>query len=198
MRPSSRPGALAETGSTPSERRARGGSGLAQLHDLIKNNPTFREAYQALAEVHLKAGERPRLAALKDDLRAIPNDAGAAGQLVQLLSERGPDGRPPAPSDLAEAQSIAGEIAARDTKGPMILAVASGFHRAGQLDLALPLARSAAAKLDTPAAHLALGDLLLAVAEAQAAPDLVRREVSSRPSRSTTACSRPYPARSRP
>ncbi len=51
----------------------------------------------------MKAGERAlAVAALKDDLRAIPNDAGTAGQLVQLLSERGPDGRPPAcPSDLA-------------------------------------------------------------------------------------------------
>ena len=49
----------------------------------------------------------------------------------------------------------------------MILALAGGFHRAGQFELALPLAREAAAKLDSPAAHLNLGDLLLAVAEGQ-------------------------------
>ena len=107
---------------------------------------------------------------LKDDLRANPEDAGAAGQLVQLLSERRPDGQPPAEADLAEARRIAEEIAGRDAKGPMILALAVGFHRAGQLELALPLARQAAAKLDSPAAHLTLGDLLLAIAEGQSEP----------------------------
>jgi tetratricopeptide (TPR) repeat protein len=49
----------------------------------------------------------------------------------------------------------------------MVLAMAVGFQRASQFGLALPLARQAAAKLDTPAAHLALGDLLLAIAEIQ-------------------------------
>src|SRR5262249_4098742 len=60
-------------------------------------------------------------------------------------------------------------------KGLMTLALAAGFHRAGQLELAEPLARTAAAKLDTPAAHLALGDILLAVAEVQPATDSARR-----------------------
>ena len=50
--------ALAETGATPSDKAARRRAALARLHDVIKNNPTFREAYQALAEVHMKAGER--------------------------------------------------------------------------------------------------------------------------------------------
>ena len=57
----------------------------------------------------------------------------------------------------------------------MILALAGGFHRAGQLDLALPLARQAAAKLDSTAAHLSLGDLLLAIAEGHSQPDTARK-----------------------
>ena len=80
----------------------------------------------------------------------------------------------------------------------MILAVAVGFHRAGQLELALPLARKAAAKLDSPAAHLTLGDLLLAIAESQSAAGRGPPDLRPRPSRNTTACSRPCPTRSRP
>ena len=49
----------------------------------------------------------------------------------------------------------------------MILALAVGFHRARQFELAFPYAETAAAKLDTPAAHLNFGDLLLAIAESQ-------------------------------
>ncbi len=87
--------ALAESGATPSEKAARGGGRpWPGSTTSSRTTPTFRDAYQALAEVHLKAGERPSaVAALKDDLQAIPDDAGAAGQLVQLLS-RTPAGRP--------------------------------------------------------------------------------------------------------
>ncbi len=52
----------------------------------------------------------------------------------------------------------------------MILAVALGFHKARQLELALPYAETAATKLNTPAAHLNLGDLLLTLAESQSDP----------------------------
>ncbi len=48
-----------------------------------------------------------------------------------------------------------------------MLAAAVGFHKAGQLDLALPLSERAATLLDNPVAHLNLGDLLLSLAESQ-------------------------------
>ena len=49
----------------------------------------------------------------------------------------------------------------------MSLAVAVGFHKAQQLEAALPYAEAAATKLNTPAAHINLGDLLLSIAESQ-------------------------------
>ncbi len=167
--------ALAESGATPSDQAARRQEALSRLKGLIKDNPTYGDAYRALVAIHLKAGDRAAaIAVLKDDLRALPEDAGAAGQLVQLLSERLANGQP-TESDLAEAGRIAGEIAGPDAKGSLILAVAGGFHRAGQFELAMPLARRAAAKLNSPAAHLTLGDLLLAVAESQSGSESARK-----------------------
>ena len=49
----------------------------------------------------------------------------------------------------------------------MSLAVAVGFHKAQQLETALPYAEAAATKLNTPPAHINLGDLLLSIAESQ-------------------------------
>ena len=49
----------------------------------------------------------------------------------------------------------------------MSLAVAVGFHKAQQLEMALPYAEAAATKLNTPPAHINLGDLLLSIAESQ-------------------------------
>jgi cellulose synthase operon protein C len=168
--------ALAETGATPAEKAAHRQHALAQLRAISQANPRLRDAYQALVEVHLKAGDRTAaIAALKDDLRAIPDDGAVAGQLVQLLAERQPDGRPAAKADLDEASRIASELAGRDVKGSMMLALASGFQRAGQFELALELARKAAAKLNSPAAHLTLGDTLLAVAEGQPGTDAARK-----------------------
>ncbi len=168
--------ALAESGATPSDKAARRQEAVTRLQALIKDNPAYADAYRALVAMHLKTNEpAAAIAVLRDDLKANPEDAGAAGQLVQLLSARREDGQPPAAADLAEARRIADEIAPRDTKGSMILALAGGFHRAGQLDLALPLARQAAAKLDSTAAHLSLGDLLLAIAEGHSQPDSARK-----------------------
>jgi tetratricopeptide (TPR) repeat protein len=47
----------------------------------------------------------------------------------------------------------------------MTLAVAIGFHKTRQLELACPYALAAATKLNTPAAHLNYGDVLLTIAE---------------------------------
>jgi tetratricopeptide (TPR) repeat protein len=69
------------------------------------------------------------------------------------------------PANLNQAKQIAAEIAAQDKQGPMTLAVAIGFHKARQLELACPYALTAATKLNTPAAHLNYGDVLLTLAE---------------------------------
>ncbi len=171
--------AMTETGATTSEQESHRHEAIARLEQAIKDNPTFAEAYHTLAEIHLKhpsdaapggasKGDRAAaIAVLKAGLQAIPDDGVAAGQLVQLLAERPAGGPAPAEADLVEARRLADEVRRRDAKGRLILAMAIGFHRAGQLDLALPLAREAADKLDTPAAHLNLGDLLLAIAESQ-------------------------------
>jgi tetratricopeptide (TPR) repeat protein len=160
--------ALAESGATLTEKAARRKEATARLEQVIHDNPSFDDAYHTLAEIHLKHQDRSAaIAVLRDDLRANPEDGIAAGQLVQLFAERQPGGRPPAPADLAEARRIADEVSRRDAKGYMILALAIGFHRAGQFELAFPFARDAAAKLDSPAAHLNFGDLLLAIAESQ-------------------------------
>jgi tetratricopeptide (TPR) repeat protein len=171
--------AMTESGATSSEKESRRREAIARLEQVIKNNPTFSEAYHTLAEIHLeqqggataidgsKGNRATAIAVLKADLQANPDDGVAAGQLVQLLAERRPGGQPPVTADLAESKRIADDVRRRDDKGRMILAMAIGFHRAGQLELALPLAREAADKLDTPAAHLNFGDLLLAIAESQ-------------------------------
>jgi tetratricopeptide (TPR) repeat protein len=167
--------ALAGAGATTSDRAARRQEAVARLEESIRANPAFGEAYHTLAEIHLQRKDRPAaVAAWKRALLANPGDAAAAGQLVLLLSERLPGGQPAAVADLAEARRLAAEIARRDTKGALILALAVGFHKAGQLELALPYAQDAADRLDTPAAHLGFGDLLLAIAEAQSDPATAR------------------------
>jgi tetratricopeptide (TPR) repeat protein len=165
--------ALAESGASAAERTALTQEAVAQLQEAIRANPAFVEAHHTLAEIHRKRGDRAAaVAALKADLRVNPDDVAATGQLVQLLAERPPGGQP-APGDLAEIQHLA-ETARRDPKGPMILAIAIGLHKAGQLDLALPYAQDAATRLDSPPAHLNLGDLLLTIAESQSDPTTAR------------------------
>ena len=65
-------------------------------------------------------------------------------------------------------------MVARDKKGAEVLAVAVGLHKARRLDLALPLSEKAASLLDSPVAHLNLGDLLLSMAEGQPDADKAR------------------------
>jgi cellulose synthase operon protein C len=167
--------ALVETGSTPSEKTARRKEAIAGLERAIKANPSFDDAYHTLADIHLKQQERTvAITVLKDDLKANPDDGIAAGQLVQLLADRQAGVRPSAAADLAEARRIAAEVSGRDARGYLTLALSVGFHRAGQLEQALPFARDAAAKLDSPAAHLSYGDLLLAIAEGQSDPTAAR------------------------
>jgi len=158
--------ALAESGSTSSRKEANRQLAIARLESAIKANPRFLEAFHTLAEIQLKRGDVPAaIAVLKRNLKVEPADPAAAGLLVQLLSQRRPGGTEPSPSELALASSSAAELTGGDKLGGLELAVALGFHKAGQLDLALPHALAAATKLDSPAAHLNLGDLLLTIAE---------------------------------
>ena len=178
--------AMTESGATSSEKASRRREAVDRLEQVIKGNPSFVEGYHTLAEIHLRhergsaaidgsKGDRTAaIAVLRADLQANPDDGVAAGQLVQFLAERPSAGQAPAAADLAEARRIAADVSRRDTNGRMILAIAIGFHRAGQLELALPLAQAAAEKLDSPAAHLNFGDLLLAIAESQSDSAIAR------------------------
>ncbi len=168
--------ALAESGATPSQRDARRADAVTRIRTIIHDNPAYGQAYRSLADILLKAGQLgPAVAVLEDDLKANPQDAAAAGQLVQWLAKGSGKNAEAAGADLTRARLVAREIAARDRKGAMILAVADGFQRAGQFNEALPLARQAVAKLNSPTAHLALGDLLLSMAEKNPADGSARK-----------------------
>ncbi len=163
--------ALAESGTTMTEKDQQQQAAIARLKTATKANPTFEEAFHTLAELHLKRNDRPAaLAVLKENLKANPTDATAAAKLIEILALKRADGNPVNGSDVEEAKRLARELTARDASGPMILAVAAGFHKARQFELALPYAEKAAAKLDLPSAHLNLGDLLLTLAETQTDP----------------------------
>jgi len=169
--------ALAEAGTTTSQKKAQRKAAVAHLEAAIKADPHFDEAYHALAEILLSDSERAAaIAVWSDDLKANPGDTTAVARLIEIYTLRQPGGKPPAEADLAEAKRLAAEIVGRDDKGHLILALAIGFHKTGQLELAFPHAEAAAAKLDTPAAHLNFGDLLLTFAESQS--DLSRARAS--------------------
>ncbi len=109
-------------------------------------------------------------------------------RLIEILSSRLTGNQPPAAADLDEARRIADEIAGRDQQGPLILALAVGFHKARQFELALPYAQAAAAKLNTPAAHLNYGR---SAAHDRREPDRQQGAAgdrSSGPSPNTTSC----------
>jgi tetratricopeptide (TPR) repeat protein len=168
--------ALAESGSSASRKDANSQLAIAQLEAAIKENPRFLDAYHTLAEIHLKRKDlASAIDVLKRNLKVEPRDPAAAGFLVQVLAQKLPDGHDPAAANLELASRMAADLVKTDDKGSVDLAVAFGFHRAGQFDLALPYAKAAAAKLNTPAAHLHYGDLLLTIAEREADQAKARR-----------------------
>lgn len=159
--------ALIGTGTTEMERQAAYRKASAILSAAIKADPKLIEASHLLAEVELRLQRRDAaLAALREALKANPEDGEALAMLIQNLSLQSPKGGQAGAAGLAEAKQIAEETKARDQKGSMILAAAVGFHKAGRFELAEPLAAKAAAQLDSPASHLNYGDLLLSMAEA--------------------------------
>jgi predicted Zn-dependent protease len=167
--------ALAETGVSDSQREAGRQAAAERLEAAIAAEPRFREAYHTLADVEQARGRRPAaIAALRRDLKSNPQDGVAVARLIQLLAGRGPGGGPPSPGDLEQARRMAAEISDRDKEGSLVLAAGVGFHKAAQLDLALPLSEKAATMLDNPVAHLNLGDLLLSLAESRPDPKQAR------------------------
>jgi cellulose synthase operon protein C len=163
--------ALVETGTTPTEKDQLQRQAISRLETVINANRRLEEAFHTLAEIHFRRGD---LAAstkvLKEDLQHNPTDASAASRLVEILSSRPTADEARAGANLNEAKQMAAEIAAQDKRGSMTLAVAIGFHKARQLELAIPYAKTAAALLNTPAAHLNYGDVLLTLAESQPDP----------------------------
>jgi tetratricopeptide (TPR) repeat protein len=161
--------ALSEAGATPNQRAQSLQAAADRLSRAVKEDPKFVDAYHSLAEIELRRQRRDAaVAVLQEDLKANPEDATAVAQLVQALAEPRAAGARPDPADLAQARDVVAGIVGRDTRGSMILAAAVGYHKAGQLDEARPLAEKAASLLDTPVAHLNYGDLLLSIAETTA------------------------------
>ncbi|MGO9811460.1 MAG: tetratricopeptide repeat protein, partial [Isosphaeraceae bacterium] len=167
--------ALAETGAPGAQREAGRQAAVARLEAAVMAEPRFLEAYHVLAEIEQARGRRPAaIAVWQRDLKANPQDGDAVARLFQLLAAKQPGGEPASAGDLEHARALAAEISNRDKVGTLVLAAGVGYHKAGQLDLALPLSEKATALLDNSVAHLNLGDLLLSLAESQADPRLAR------------------------
>lgn len=144
------------------------------LVSAIQSRPDFVEAYHLLADVQVAQKRYDQaIATLRSCVKRIPADDAGLSLLVQRLSE--PRGEsPPSARDLAEAKAIADRIGSSDEQGTFCLALAVGFHKAGQSELALPWAEKAASLLERPIVHLTCGDILLSMAEATRDPALAK------------------------
>jgi predicted Zn-dependent protease len=158
--------ALAEQTGTDNQVAAHRTQALARLTTAIEKQPRFSAAYHEIAAIEMMGRHRDRaIAALKAGLKAVPDDATGLSTVVELLTEPREDGHQPTPAELADAETLARSAGDSDETGNIALALAIGFHKAGQVDRALPWAEKAASKLDAPAVHLNFGDLLLTAAE---------------------------------
>ena len=93
--------ALAEAGTTTSQKKAQRKAAVARLEAAIKADPHFDEAYHALAEILLSDSDRAAaIAVWRDDLKANPGDATAVGPIDRNLHAfAGPAAsRPPRPT----------------------------------------------------------------------------------------------------
>jgi tetratricopeptide (TPR) repeat protein len=148
---------------------------IARLSAAVQKQPTFSGAYHDIAAIEMRARHRSQaIDALKAGLKAVPDDATGLASLIELLTEPREDGRKPTAAELAEAETLAHAAGDRDDKGNLVLALAIGFHKAGQVERAMPWAEKAAAKLAAPAVHLNYGDLLLSAAENASDPAQAR------------------------
>jgi tetratricopeptide (TPR) repeat protein len=170
--------AIAASGATDAQREAARQAALVRLQTAIKAEPKYAEAYQAAADIEQTRGDRAAaIEVLDQDIKANPQDSVAVARLIQTLAGPGLQGQPPSASDLERARRLADEISARDKSGVLILAVGVGFHKAGQLALALPHSIKAAETLNTVVARLNLGDLFLSMAESEKAPEKARPQL---------------------
>jgi cellulose synthase operon protein C len=162
--------ALSRRGGTPDQVATNQVQAIALLKAALAKKPATPEALShLLAEIQYQAGDRTAaIATVKAGLAAAPSDENGVAMLAQMLTESRTGGTPAAPAELREAAAFAREVGAKDAKGNLCLALAVGFHKAGQIDLALPWAETAATRLDLPVVHLNLGDILLAKGEAAA------------------------------
>ncbi len=137
------------------------------LSTSIKQHPKFIAAYHLLAEMQLAGGQKAEaIATLRSALSATPTDALGLAQLIELLATPA-QGAGSDTGQLAEAKTLAESVAAKDTTGNLLLALAVGYHKAGQLVEARVWAEKAAARLDSPIVHLNYGDILLSIAESK-------------------------------
>ncbi len=141
---------------------------LEKLTEAIKNRPDFSDAYYLTADIHLLNGDRAKaLGILKELLKLNPDDPVALTTAIQILVEARGKGQPASKTDLEQAAALAKAITSDDSRGNRMLAVSTGYSRGGQPELAIPWAEKAVEKLDSVAARLHLGDLLLTKSEAQ-------------------------------
>ncbi|MEO6808687.1 MAG: tetratricopeptide repeat protein, partial [Isosphaeraceae bacterium] len=147
----------------------RSAQAVSLLRNAIKTAPKTSGFYHEIAEIESRQGHRTEaVAALRDGLKAVPDDYAGLALLTQYLAEPRDPGRPLTRGELRDALTLAESFRteASDPTGNAALALAIGFHKAGQDDEALPWIEKAAAKLDRPVVHLTFGDILMTKAEA--------------------------------
>ncbi len=158
--------ALASRTGTPTQIAESRDQAIKQLAEAVRLAPDFIDAYYLAAEIQLASGQRAAaIATLKAAVGRRPDDTAAIALLVQVMTEPRDKGQAPTAAELADAQSFARGIADADASGRRSQAVALGFHKANQLELALPFAEKAVSRLDDPITHLGLGDILLGLGE---------------------------------
>ena len=85
--------ALAESGTSPTEKDKQQREAIARLEAVTKASPRFEDAFHSLAEIQFKRGNHAAaVAVLKDDLKTNPTDAAAASRVVEILSAIRPTG----------------------------------------------------------------------------------------------------------
>lgn len=145
---------------------ARRTQAIELLTGLLAKQPRFTSGYHEVAHLQRERGRRAdAIATLKNDLKEVPNDALGLTLLVEYLTERHVDGSTASAEELKEAGTLATDAESRDESGQLCLAVAIGYHKAGQLEKALPWAEKSVQKSDAAPAHLNYGDILLSLAE---------------------------------
>ena len=156
--------------------KANRAKALDRLAAALRDRPEFAEASYLTAEIQMMNGDRAKaVAALKSALKTNPNDSAALAMAIQLLAEPRGKNQPAPQADLDDARSLAQQFGEKDTKGDRIAAIASGYSKANQVDLALPWAEKAAKASNNVAAHLGLGDLMLTMSEGQTDPVKARK-----------------------